>query len=465
MKNKKTAIICSLLVTACLIPGIAGASALNAQADPTPALQISDQPYTPASPAKSDASAIKTVDDPFVPPPASFPPAKVTAPAPAPAAQLPEIKSADASQVPALQISDEPYAPAAWTAAPQKPGVAAPSPKKSDSSVENAKALQSWVDADEPRKIPVKSATAQPPAPAAAKTAETIAWSPAPAPVVAAKPEKTTAVVPPAPAQDEHYKQALLTMQQQIDQLAKDNAKLQSQLKTTSTVKVAAVPVGSVESSDFFHVKASRNVTIPATEIAALPPIEAQEAKIPADVQKQLDNLKAQNSALQAKVRALDGRGSIAGSATALEDISPASGDAPDGVALTKHDKKFASLGDIDKEESYLEARRESGLDDLEPGAPTGKDFAKLLGRYKQSEEENTRLGEMVKSSKDQCDTEKKQLEGMLFDPKIADEQQRDYVSDLEKQLTDAQATNAEQKRHYELQIRLLKAKLGKRVD
>jgi hypothetical protein len=337
---------------------------------------------------------------------------------------------------------------------------AAPTPK-SDKSAENAKALQSWVDADEPRKIPVKSATAQS-APASAKTAEAIAWSPAPAADIPEKPQIATA---PAPAQDEHYKQALQAMQQQIDQLAKDNATLQTQLKTPATVKAAAVPVNSVESSDFFHVKASRNVTIPATEIAALPPIEAQESKIPSDVQKQLDNLKAQNSALQAKVRVLDGRSSGAASATALEDISPASGDAPDGVALTKHDKKFASLGDIDKEESYLEARRASGLDDVEPGAPTGKDFAKLLGRYKQSEDENVRLGAMVKSSKDQCDTEKKQLENMLFDPKVADEQQRDYVADLEKQLTDAQATNAEQKRHYELQIRLLKAKQGKRLD
>jgi len=462
MKNKKTAIICSLLVTACFIPGIAGASALNANADPVPALQISDEPYSPTSSAKSDASAVKTIDDPFVPPAALLPPAPATSPSPAPAASLPEAKSADASDTPALQISDEPYVPAAAKTATAS--------KSDTSTATNAKTLQAWVDS-EPRKIPVKSVTAQASTAATTKPVESIAWSPAikaaPAADTPAISEKPLASRTPAPAQDEHYKQTLQTMQQQIDQLARDNAALQNQVKTASTVKAMAVPVNGVESDDFFHVKGARNVTIPATQMSALPPIEAQEAKVPADVQKQLDNLKAQNAALQAKVRALDGRSSYAASTTALDDISPASGDTPDDIALPKHSgKKFASLGDIDTEESYLESRKASGLDsDAEPKPPSGKEFAKLLSRYKQSEQENARLGEMVKSSKDQCDTDKKQLESMLFDPKIADEQQRDYVSDLEKQLTDAQATNAEQKRRYELQLRLLKSKLGKRVD
>lgn len=462
MKNKKTAIICSLLFTACFLPGMANASALNANADPVPALQISDEPYTP--PAANTGSPSQAVgEDSLVPPPASFAPAApATTPAPAPTSQLPEIRSADASQTPALQISDEPYVQASSRLSIES---------QRATPTANAKTLQAWVDNNEPRKVAVKSATAQPPAPVVTKAPETVAWSPAstaPAVVIPATPQKTSVASATPPAHEEHYKQAVATLQQQVDKLAQDNAALQDKLKASNSAKPTPIPVAS-GSEDFFQVKASRNVTIPVSELAALPPIEATEPKIPADVQKQLDNLKAQNTALQAKVRALDSRksSSYAPSASSLDDISPASGDTPDEIALPKRGgKKFASLGDIDTEESYLEARRAGGLaSDVEPGAPNGKDFAKLLSRYRQSEAENAKLGEMVKSSKDQCDVEKQQLEAMLFDPKIAEEQQRDYVADLEKQLSDAQAANTEQKRHYELQIRLLKKKVGKHPD
>jgi polyhydroxyalkanoate synthesis regulator phasin len=56
-------------------------------------------------------------------------------------------------------------------------------------------------------------------------------------------------------------------------------------------------------------------------------------------------------------------------------------------------------------------------------------------------------------------------MEKMLFDPEISDEQQRAYISDLEHQLGESQQDLAEQKRMYDLQIRLLKNKIVKRSD
>jgi septal ring factor EnvC (AmiA/AmiB activator) len=92
-------------------------------------------------------------------------------------------------------------------------------------------------------------------------------------------------------------------------------------------------------------------------------------------------------------------------------------------------------------------------------------ELGKLKKRYEMSEAQNAKLGDMVKVVKDQCEQEKGQMQKMLFDPQIADEQQRAYISDLEHQLGESQQALAEQKRLYDLQIRLLKSRLVKHSD
>lgn len=62
----------------------------------------------------------------------------------------------------------------------------------------------------------------------------------------------------------------------------------------------------------------------------------------------------------------------------------------------------------------------------------------KATRRYNASEKEVRRLGKLLEQQRGSCRAEAKELEGMLFDPAVASEEQRKKLSDLEMELADA---------------------------
>ena len=164
-----------------------------------------------------------------------------------------------------------------------------------------------------------------------------------------------------------------------------------------------------------------------------------------------------------------------------LPALAPASGGPIDGIVPLpgKNDPAPVKADDVapivkaslkDDQPLQSKAKPVSGgtwqAESVEASEPVqGGELGKLKKRYEMSEAENAKLGDMVKVVKDQCDQEKGQMQKMLFDPQIADEQQRAYISDLEHQLGESQQALAEQKRLYDLQIRLLKSRLTKHSD
>ena len=60
-----------------------------------------------------------------------------------------------------------------------------------------------------------------------------------------------------------------------------------------------------------------------------------------------------------------------------------------------------------------------------------------------------------------QCDVEKKELEGMLFDPQVTDQQQLAKLAALEAELEKTKADLLMQKRSYDERINILEEQIG----
>lgn len=82
--------------------------------------------------------------------------------------------------------------------------------------------------------------------------------------------------------------------------------------------------------------------------------------------------------------------------------------------------------------------------------------------KFNEAERQVKKLGQQLQKERAQCKVEKKDLEGMLFDPQLTNEQQLARLADLEDQLTKAQRELQDQRMRYEEQIRLLRSQSAK---
>ena len=80
--------------------------------------------------------------------------------------------------------------------------------------------------------------------------------------------------------------------------------------------------------------------------------------------------------------------------------------------------------------------------------------------RYNEAERQIKRLGRQLQAARQQCTSEKQELETMLFDPKVTEQSQLAKLSAMEQELASAQSELQGIQRKYEERIRLLEAQL-----
>jgi hypothetical protein len=404
----------------------------------TPALQISNERWTPPSPPGESAAA------------------------------------ADESQPPALVVSNDVWQPPASLLT--KPGAVV---KKAEGQW-SAVATPASANAVEPAASPASKANQQ--------ALEDL--------------RKNTVLVPVkirAAEQASADAQAAHDLQNRIDSLASQNADLQAKLKTASeTPEKSAEDKVAIEAlQSQIDSLARQNIELesklkdaaqqkPVEPAIVTSPTADQNAQVLKTMQDQIDTLARGNLDLQEKLKNASTRpepviATVSGPAVRQKEmdghvvttqksymradfrsnsnearqaaaIAPASGTPQQDVTPLPEESLVSARTVkpvIAAKPTFAEEETES------PGFTV--EIEKLKNRYRQSEAENAKLGDMVKVVKDQCEQEKNQMQSMLFDPQIADEQQRAYISDLEQQLGEAQAALAEQKRSYELKLRLIK--------
>lgn len=81
--------------------------------------------------------------------------------------------------------------------------------------------------------------------------------------------------------------------------------------------------------------------------------------------------------------------------------------------------------------------------------------------RFNESERQITRLGRQLHSLRSSCESEKAELENMLFDPKLTNQSQLTKLSSMEVELDKVKSNLHLQQRQYEERIRILEQQLG----
>lgn len=81
--------------------------------------------------------------------------------------------------------------------------------------------------------------------------------------------------------------------------------------------------------------------------------------------------------------------------------------------------------------------------------------------QFNEAERQIKRLGQQIQKERAQCDVEKKELEAMLFDPRVTDEAQLGRLAALEQQLKEVREDKELQRLRYEEQIRLLEGRIA----
>lgn len=103
-----------------------------------------------------------------------------------------------------------------------------------------------------------------------------------------------------------------------------------------------------------------------------------------------------------------------------------------------------AEYDNLEKEKAALQTRYEALQKETETGqiknAGGNWDLEQATRRYQESQREIRRLGALLDDERLKCTAEKKQIEGMLFDPKIADSAQITKLNELQDQVIERDA-------------------------
>lgn len=167
---------------------------------------------------------------------------------------------------------------------------------------------------------------------------------------------------------------------------------------------------------------------------------------------------------------------------TKAEDINPASGSLPplkevadikpnqiqpiDNESRKKIKALESELFRLQKEKDNLDQDLKSALQDAREErlsvSSENWDLERATMKFNESERQIERLGRQLQTQKTQCEMEKRDLEGMLFDPKVTDQQQLAKLAALEAELEQSKADLLMQKRSFEERIRILEEQLEK---
>lgn len=133
---------------------------------------------------------------------------------------------------------------------------------------------------------------------------------------------------------------------------------------------------------------------------------------------------------------------------SSLANIQTAAGESSvsgaDGGALAQlrivEEKLQAVQAERDSLARQIETYGKGGEAVMPSIASADWDLEQATRRYNEAERELRRLGQQLEQARDQCASEKRQIEAMLFDPAIASQEQSSRLSSLERELVEKTA-------------------------
>lgn len=293
------------------------------------------------------------------------------------------------------------------------------------------------------------------------------------APVV---PAPELAKIAPA-AENDNSDAEISALQKRLDQMAVENAALKQKapandaaaIETQKQLAAAAVAKKSLEDSSAAEISAlqKRLDQIAAENTALKQKAPANEAAA-AETQKQLAAASADKKALEDKIKALEEKQA---KAAKPEDVAKTDArnkeleiknaqledslrNAQVRIGETAVNTEAAALRKIADLEVKLDAAKTDNstlakqLESLKVQQEDGRlsvvagdwNLEQATKRFNEAEREIQRLGKQLEQERMSCNREKAEIEQMLFDPAVADQKQIQKLSQLEKDLDEANA-------------------------
>lgn len=155
-----------------------------------------------------------------------------------------------------------------------------------------------------------------------------------------------------------------------------------------------------------------------------------------------------------------------------VQDIEPASGTALGGAMSADYETLKKNMLKLKNEVSSLRKQNMMLDEELKASLEDGRverasvatdnwNLERATMRFEEAERQALRLGRQLKTEKARCDSEKRDLETMLFDPKLTQQSQIAKLASLEAELEKSQEELFMQKRRYDERIKLLEAQLN----
>jgi len=204
------------------------------------------------------------------------------------------------------------------------------------------------------------------------------------------------------------------------------------------------------------------SVTIPAYKMTKqTAKMEADFTAIPADASAPADDASSADDASFEQASFAD---EAPEAPSAIEPSSGAAGE--DFIQMRDKIRELEQeVGRLSKENNLLDTELKTSLKDAEDErlsvSSDNWNLERATMRYNEAERQIKRLGRQLQAARQQCTSEKQELETMLFDPQVTEQSQLAKLSALEQDLAQAKAELQTSQRRYEERIRLLEGQLG----
>ncbi|MGE4313056.1 MAG: hypothetical protein AB7E85_02135 [Pseudobdellovibrionaceae bacterium] len=239
--------------------------------------------------------------------------------------------------------------------------------------------------------------------------------------------------------------QEVATLKAQLAQLTAQNASLaQAASQKGEADASSAAQIGQLNAKlvQLENEKAALQGTVAGLnkQVADLSAAAATPAAAPAAdtsaLTAQISTLQTQNAALQAEITNLNTQLASAGTTESTD-----AGEAEDlrdqlRVSRADVDRLLAENAKLTQDISTLQ---NASAQESASMASGDWNLEQATRRYQESQREIRRLGSLLEQQRGKCDQEKKDIEYMLFDPKLTEEGQISVLNSLEDQLDVAQ--------------------------
>lgn len=201
-----------------------------------------------------------------------------------------------------------------------------------------------------------------------------------------------------------------------------------------------------------------KSVTIPAYKMTK------QSASMEADLTGAGLPPEATEPAAGEDFAASDSMDSMATASAALEPSSGIAGE--DFIQMRDKIRDLeAEVSRLSTENQTLDNELKSNLKDSEEErlsvSSDNWNLERATMRYNEAERQLKRLGRQLQAARQQCTSEKQELETMLFDPQVTEQQQLAKLSVMEEELAKAKIELQNAQRRYEERIRILEGQLA----